>query len=352
MKKTSFGCLLGIAIFWCGLVGVFLGFIGIGILRHLDAQRRFLVTDGTVLESRVVTSRGSKGSTLYRPKIRYRYDVKGREYVSDQFTFDTSSSSGGRDYSDRMVATNPPGREIRVYYDPDRPEVAILELRVPTLLWFMLFFLQPFLTIGIALVAGIVSYFPRGRRIEHFLATPPSFPWKIPSWGTMKSSDGVLSIEYRPSRVGMIVGAWAVATFLLTFVGAFGFMGFPDPPRWGVGALFGTAAMIAIVGGLFSAVRMRKRITLDPKARILEIESAKGTRMISGKEIAEFLIHRPPVRTKYGTKPGSPKLCAILRDGSQVDLHKFGSTDECGAIAHKIGEFLADSIAVPLQARY
>ena len=114
MGTKSYGCLLGISLFWWAITGTFAAVTIHGIVRQFDAQRRFLAATGTVISSEVVTSRGGKGGTLYRAKIRYRYTALGREYVSDRTTFETSSSSSGADSSRGIVEAHPPGKEIQI----------------------------------------------------------------------------------------------------------------------------------------------------------------------------------------------------------------------------------------------
>jgi uncharacterized protein DUF3592 len=348
MKSKSYGCLIGISLFWWGITGIAAGVVVVAIARQLDARRRFLTADGTVRSSDVKTSRGGKGGTQYAPQVRYRYRVGEKEYDSERYTFDSSTSSGAGEYSRRIVAAHPPGRAIRVYYDPDRPEVAILDLDVPTGLWFWLLFLQPFLTIGVGMAWALATWFPQQRRLNRFLASPPSFPWTIPSWGVMQSSDGALRVEYRPSKAACIGGAWFLSTFLSMFAVGFLLGGFSNPPGWSVAAAFGGCAVVAIVGGSYWATRKRKTVRLDP-GRMLEVVAVGEERTVSMKEITELLLYRPMVRMKGGLKPGSPRLAASLKGGGEIPLHDFTVTWDEDAVARKAGEVLAKAAGLPLR---
>lgn len=351
METKSYGCLLGVALFWCGITGVFLGFVVGGVARHVDAQRRFLATDGTVLSSEVRTSRGSK-STQYRPEIRTRYEVGGKEYVTDRYTFDSSTSNSAEELSRRIVEGRPPGSRVRVHYDPARPEVAILELAIPTRLWFLFLFLQPFLTIGAGLIWGLVSHFPARRRVKRFLAVAPSFPWDIPSWGVMDSPDGALSIEHRPPRLAIIGGAYCITSllscFLVGFTGLF-YDGVSDAPGWAIAAGFAVSAAAAIAGGSRLAARKRRSVRVDSRERKVSVSGAGGDRVLPFDAIQELLVSRPLKLEKGVSVPGDARLSAVLKAGDDVELHEFAAIQEGEAIARKAGEVLAEAARVPLR---
>jgi len=60
-------------------------------------------------------------------RIRYRYEVSGRSYVSQQVSFDVFMTPGGRGKPRTVWLRYPPKKLVSVYYNPQRPEQAILE---------------------------------------------------------------------------------------------------------------------------------------------------------------------------------------------------------------------------------
>ncbi|GAB4402667.1 MAG: hypothetical protein OHK0048_20740 [Rhodoferax sp.] len=69
---------------------------------------------------------GNPSPGAYSPVIRYRYTVKGREYVGDRIApgglVDTSSQTHAVRWAQRF----PPGSRVRVHYNPKSPAEAYL----------------------------------------------------------------------------------------------------------------------------------------------------------------------------------------------------------------------------------
>jgi hypothetical protein len=349
--SRSFGCLSAITLFWCALTGTFLVITGGNILRHVDAQRRFQKAEGTVLSSQVERKHGRRGTTHYKPRIVYRYRVGGTEHVSDRFTFDDSTSSSAEGYARRVVDDHPIGKRLAVYYDPERPEVAILDLPIPSRLWFTILFLQPFLTLGVGMAWGVGAHFPEKRRIVRFLADPPAWPWRIPTWGEMRTSDFTLSIEHRPSVALQAVGVYVLTSFLAMIAAGFTGLifgeGFFETPGWTVAAAFAVSLALAILGGRRLAAKRRRTVTVDRKARTLTV----GSRSIPFDDLKELRVWRPLRPTKKGSEPGDPQLSAILKDDQAVELHDFQSPWKADEIARKAGDAVADALGLPLKAQ-
>ncbi len=345
--------LLCFTLFWCGITGVFVGIMGVTAYRVVDAKMRFLPAEGTVTASRIVTSRGSKGGTNYKPEVKYRYAVGGREYQSDRYEFMPMSSSSGRTSSQAVVAAHAPGTKITAYYDPVRPESAVISRDVPDMLIFMALFLQPFILIGLGMLlataaAGRTIFL--SRRFRHGSARRP--PWPVPGWGVLNQEPGGEFVLRGGGRAAAAAGAFAVGygltCFLSMFVVAFGFLVALNG-KYGVAlpvlAAFALALVVgAVVGGrtwrkgeprtTFAFHPARGRITLSGgehrKPVVLRLEEAAG-----------FLV-RTEQKT-HQTKRGSvleevfvPKL--VTSDGRELRLAEFG--DRANA-DHLAAEFAA-----------
>jgi hypothetical protein len=114
-------------------------FIGIGLvlliiyfrnLGKVRASQSWPVVQGTVVESwvRRQESADSDGSASYRyyPEVRYQYQVMGSQYLGDKITFGPKSG-GNRSAAEKMIAKYPSGARVMVYFQPDKPEISVLE---------------------------------------------------------------------------------------------------------------------------------------------------------------------------------------------------------------------------------
>ena|SRR5258706_2686113 len=78
--------------------------------------------EDTDLDSNVATTK-----TRYIPRVRYRYSVRGKEYVGERISFSALrrwSESGARKLVDRYEV----GQEVKVRYAPRDPGEAVLEM--------------------------------------------------------------------------------------------------------------------------------------------------------------------------------------------------------------------------------
>ena len=90
------GCLLlCFGLFWSGITLTFDGLIAKTFYQRLRAQD-YASAPGRVTRSEIIRTRGSKGSTSYRPKIYFTYTVNGTEYNSEKFHFGDDGNSDSR----------------------------------------------------------------------------------------------------------------------------------------------------------------------------------------------------------------------------------------------------------------
>ena len=85
---------------------------------------------GTITSSHVHketrTDSDHRTSTTYYPKVQYQYQIEGRQYSGNRINF--GGETGGMKWlAQRAVDRYPSGKTVRVYYDPQNPEYAILE---------------------------------------------------------------------------------------------------------------------------------------------------------------------------------------------------------------------------------
>jgi hypothetical protein len=127
MKKKSLVGMLLVGAVFAG-AGYFVAFrVGRPTLESAQASERWPTTNGIIESSEVVRSRDSDGDTMFGADVVYSYTVGDREYESGRIGFgkDFKSSDSSRAYE--TINRYPEGKEVTVSYDPDRPEVAVLE---------------------------------------------------------------------------------------------------------------------------------------------------------------------------------------------------------------------------------
>ena len=90
-------------------------------------------------------------STTYRPVVAYKYSVNNIEYQGHRIFWTPGAESWSWDVAERMLAPYPVAAYVTVYYDPDKPQLAVLETDVLKYRAFQLFALFPFVVMGIAL---------------------------------------------------------------------------------------------------------------------------------------------------------------------------------------------------------
>lgn len=111
-------------------VGVVMLVIGVTGLRRAVASTEWPTTQGEILSSEVERVRRDdhdRGpSTTFHARIRYGYSVGGEPYTGDRVgigDYGTNTNHHARS----VVRRYPVGSHVTVYYDPDRPRIALLE---------------------------------------------------------------------------------------------------------------------------------------------------------------------------------------------------------------------------------
>jgi hypothetical protein len=122
-----------------------------------------------VVESSRVKSHDSDDGTTYSADILYRYQVAGREYRSNRFSF-MGGSSSGYDGKAAVVRQYPPGRRTECFVNPANPNDAVLVRGFTPMMWFGLIPLA-FLLFG---TFGLVHFARGGATTMPAMATGPA----------------------------------------------------------------------------------------------------------------------------------------------------------------------------------
>jgi len=135
-----------------GIIFVILGREELNMARKSE---KWPFADGIIVKSNVKISRRYRGE--YYADIVYEFDVAGKRYHGDKITF-------GGECVDMSCVYNivrneyPKNKRVKVYYDPDNPEISILEPGVRAITYFPLGGGILFLLIGISVLLSHVKF--------------------------------------------------------------------------------------------------------------------------------------------------------------------------------------------------
>jgi len=122
------------------IIGLIMFFIYFRNLAKVRASQAWPAVQGTVAASWVRRKQstdddGSISESFY-PEIQYTYQVMGMEYQGDKIAFGPKSG-GNRTKAEKAIAKYPTGANVTVYYQPDKPETAVLERTITKGLLFL-----------------------------------------------------------------------------------------------------------------------------------------------------------------------------------------------------------------------
>lgn len=111
-------------------------------IRLQTIRRRWLKTGGTIVSSEAVKLDAVKewlnARSYFKGRTVYEYAVDGVRYQSDRIGFDDMAFSNSRLIAQRDADRFSPGCHVDVYYDPDAPSSAVLDLGNPWHSWWWL----------------------------------------------------------------------------------------------------------------------------------------------------------------------------------------------------------------------
>lgn len=143
------------------LLGGGVGLIGWLMLRRARASRRWPSVEGRVLASGIAESgpsgrlgSGGHGRTATL-RVSYAYEVDGSPFQSSRVSFHdavTKSPAYARSIAERYPAGSP----VRVYYDPSRPDQAVLDRTAGCAAYLFLFVGGVLFAVGAVLLAFLL----------------------------------------------------------------------------------------------------------------------------------------------------------------------------------------------------
>lgn len=346
--------LAGASIFWWFIVGMFIWHAGSAMWKSRDAVQRFSEAQGEVIESRVEshTSHSSRGGsrTSYRPFIRYRYRVQDTMYESARYDVGGIQGTDEQEAA-KVVALFPPGAKVPVYYDPESPGSALLRWDVPESNYFLLYFLQPFVLVGLVLVGYTVGLPVRSRRIEQWLAADLKPPWLIPTWGTLREGPAGLAVVVQtPCLIAAVVTygvACVLGIFLNVAVAALGH-------GWNLGAM-GAAFVASVLAAVATAWLVRRgrraRLEINPAAKQLTLRRPSDAVTIDFDKIQTW-VQRPLENPRFSDRQYArfaPLLAIDVGERKELPIHIFPGWGQDRRIPDKVGEEFAKLTGRPFR---
>jgi uncharacterized protein DUF3592 len=122
-----------------GVSGIF-ALVGIGLLawwlvsrRRVAASQAWPAAQGQIaaasLHSYTRSDSDGNDTTYYEPKIEYAYTVGGQPLTGKRVAFGAAASTS-RARAEQIVSRYAPGAAVAIYYNPERPQEAVLERSV------------------------------------------------------------------------------------------------------------------------------------------------------------------------------------------------------------------------------
>jgi|GEM_PF-1941469 len=107
-----------------------------------------------VLSHHIATISDRNGDT-YKPVIRYEYTIKGHRYTSQRVNIMQDSASYS--WAERVVDRYPVGRKCKAWFDPQKPEVAVLDRTASFIPSGLMLFTLPFFAVGFGVLRSGLS---------------------------------------------------------------------------------------------------------------------------------------------------------------------------------------------------
>ena len=133
---------------------------GAGIMGEVYSTKRWPSTSGIITLSEIGSfrSRTKEGGidTVYFPDVKYKYEVNGNEYESEDIGFEETQATNEDDIK-KFLKKYKVGNYVSVYYSPKNSQIAVLEPGVNKSSYFKLGIGILLLVSGLVSLAGKVS---------------------------------------------------------------------------------------------------------------------------------------------------------------------------------------------------
>lgn len=131
-----------------------------------EAQHQYQVAqtyapvEAKVISSEVRRHHSSRSGTDYTPEVTYQYQVNGVSYQSSELR--AAYVSSDQDWANDIVSRYRPGQPCRAFYDPSKPDQAVLIRGYSFSPYFEM--LEGAFSVSVVLYAGLTAWFSRKRK--------------------------------------------------------------------------------------------------------------------------------------------------------------------------------------------
>ena len=251
------GCLVLFGLVFALIGGVAFWFTFVRPVSRLLAARSWQETPAVIVESQVLESSDSDGTT-YKPDIHFTYTFEGAEHRSNRYNFFDAYSSG-REGKEEIVSYYSPGLHTVCWVNPENPSEAVLQKDFSATYLIGLIPLV-FLLAGVGIMtAGVRA----GRPKKVSMASVPNVTGAVLSTGP---------VELAPTAtpMGKFIGLTLVALFWNGIVSVFVWQtiqgwrtGNPD------GCLTAFISLFVVIGLLIGFGAIRQFLVLfNPRVKI------------------------------------------------------------------------------------
>ena len=127
IKETIFLFIIGVCFV---VVGIGVLYSGVSSIKEANESRNWPIITGLVISSQAHSQKQQSDvdEVIYLAKIKYSYKVKETIYNNDTVSFSQYRTSN-RNYVQDELKKYPVGAKVDVYYNPNNPQIAVLEPR-------------------------------------------------------------------------------------------------------------------------------------------------------------------------------------------------------------------------------
>ena len=136
INQSNSWVLILIILFCLAFMGIGIGML-VKLVKNFSKARHsknWLSTSGKIIRSELdaQTRADENGyeTTTYIANVIFQYVVNDSTFEGDCINFDYGIRTSNKHLEKLVVEQYPVGRQVRVYYDPDDPQQAVLEKRV------------------------------------------------------------------------------------------------------------------------------------------------------------------------------------------------------------------------------
>ena len=123
MEPTSKKPIITVFTIFLVILAAWLTYSIIGVTKAIETKK-WPTVKATVLSSEVIRV-SSKGSSQFKPVIRYSFKIDTAEYTSDQYS--STSARGSSEWAKELIGQYPDNKGITVHYNPADPKESVIE---------------------------------------------------------------------------------------------------------------------------------------------------------------------------------------------------------------------------------